>query len=70
MTACQKILVQHAIGLERPFAEVGSVIRIAPAWLLASEVSWFGMNKSYERMSRPGFRRPDRVWLAGDHVGK
>lgn len=68
MNACQKILVHHALGLESPFVESGSVIRIAPDWFLSSEVSWFGMNKSYERMGRPGIRRKDRFWLAGDHV--
>lgn len=70
MTVCQKILVQRAIGLEIPYAEPGQVLRIAPDWLLASEVAWFGMNKSYDRIGRPGFRRKDRFWLAGDHVGK
>ncbi|KAH0842652.1 3-isopropylmalate dehydratase [Fonsecaea pedrosoi] len=68
MTACQKILVHHALGLETPYVEPGTVIRIAPDWFLASEVAWFGMNKNYERMGRPGIRRRDRFWLAGDHV--
>lgn len=68
MTVCQKILIQHALGLETPFVEPGTVIRVAPDWFLASEVAWFGMNKSYERMGRPGIRRRDRFWLAGDHV--
>jgi homoaconitate hydratase len=68
MNACQKILVHHALGLEVPHVEPGAVIRIAPDWFLSSEVSWFGMNKAYERMGRPGIRRKDRFWLAGDHV--
>ncbi|KIW94363.1 uncharacterized protein Z519_04339 [Cladophialophora bantiana CBS 173.52] len=68
MTTCQKILVHHALGLEAPYVEPGTVIRLAPDWFLASEVAWFGMNKSYERMGRPGIRRKDRFWLAGDHV--
>ncbi|KIW71769.1 hypothetical protein PV04_00006 [Phialophora macrospora] len=68
MTVCQKILVHHALGLEAPYVEPGTVIRIAPDWFLASEVAWFGMNKSYERMGRPGIHRRDRFWLAGDHV--
>ncbi|OQV02420.1 Aconitase domain-containing protein [Cladophialophora immunda] len=68
MTACQKILVHHALGLETPYVEPGTVIRVAPDWFLASEVAWFGMNKNYERMGRPGIRRRDRFWLAGDHV--
>ena len=68
MTACQKILVHHALGLEDPYVEAGTVIRLAPDWFLSSEVSWFGMNKAYERMGRPGIRRKDRFWLAGDHV--
>ncbi|OAP55199.1 hypothetical protein AYL99_10899 [Fonsecaea erecta] len=68
MSACQKILVHHALGLETPYVEPGTVIRVAPDWFLASEVAWFGMNKNYERMGRPGIRRKDRFWLAGDHV--
>lgn len=68
MTACHKILAQHAIGLETAFVESGTVIRVAPDWFLSSEVAWFGMNKAYERMGRPGIRRKDRFWLAGDHV--
>ncbi|EXJ53616.1 uncharacterized protein A1O5_13183 [Cladophialophora psammophila CBS 110553] len=68
MTTCQKILVHHALGLEAPYVEPGTMIRLAPDWFLASEVAWFGMNKSYERMGRPGIRRKDRFWLAGDHV--
>ncbi|KAJ9606069.1 hypothetical protein H2200_009030 [Cladophialophora chaetospira] len=68
MNVCQKILVHHALGLDHPYVEPGTVIRLAPDWFLSSEVSWFGMNKAYERMGRPGIRRKDRFWLAGDHV--
>ena len=68
MTVSQKILVHHALGLDVPYVESGTVIRVAPDWFLCSEVAWFGMNKSYERMGRPGFRRKDRFWLVGDHV--
>lgn len=68
MNVCQKILLQHAVGLGDESVEPGNVVRICPDWFLASEVAWFGMNKSYERMGRPGFKRKDRFWLAGDHV--
>lgn len=68
MNVCQKILLQHAVNLGDQSVEPGKVIRICPDWFLASEVAWFGMNKSYERMGRPGFKRKDRFWLAGDHV--
>lgn len=68
MNVCQKILLQHAVDMRDESVEPGKVIRICPDWFLASEVAWFGMNKSYERMGRPGFKRKDRFWLAGDHV--
>ncbi|KIW15133.1 hypothetical protein PV08_05178 [Exophiala spinifera] len=68
MNVCQKILLQHAVDHGNLSVEPGKVIRICPDWFLASEVAWFGMNKSYERMGRPGFKRKDRFWLAGDHV--
>src|SRR6266536_2841305 len=68
MTVCEKILVQHAIGLETPCVETGQVLRIAPSWLLSSEAAWFGMEKTYNKMGRPGFFRKDRFWLAPDHL--
>jgi homoaconitate hydratase len=68
MTLCEKILVQHALGLETPYVEPGQVLRISPSWLFSSEAAWFGMEKTYNKMGRPGFHRKDRFWLAPDHI--
>ncbi|KAH8812090.1 3-isopropylmalate dehydratase [Xylogone sp. PMI_703] len=68
LTVCEKILVQHAIGLQSPTVQPGDVIRIAPSWLLSSEAAWYGMERMYNRLGRPGFKRKDRFWLAPDHI--
>lgn len=68
MTACEKILVQHAIGLQTPYVEPGQILRIAPDWLMSSEAAWLGMERMYNKMGRPEFFRKDRFWLAPDHI--
>ena len=71
MNVCEKILYHHAVGLNQdhpPYVTAGEVICIAPDWILASEAAWYGMDKMYTGMGRPGVKRPDRFWLAGDHV--
>lgn len=71
MNVCQKILYHHAVGLSEdhpPYVSTGEVICVCPDWILASEAAWYGMDKMYTGMGRPGVRRPDRFWLAGDHV--
>jgi len=68
MTVCEKILLQHALGHKTQFVHPGDVLRVAPDWLLSSEAAWYGMEKTYNRMGRPGFFRKDRFWLAPDHV--
>jgi homoaconitate hydratase len=68
MTVCEKILLQHALGHKTQFVLPGNVLRVAPDWLLSSEAAWYGMEKTYNRMGRPGFFRKDRFWLAPDHV--
>lgn len=71
LTVCEKILYHHALGLTKdhpPFVTQGEVLCVAPDWILSSEASWYGMDKMYTQMGRPGFKRHDRFWLAGDHV--
>ena len=68
MTVCEKILLQHALGHKTQFVRPGDVLRVAPDWLLSSEAAWYGMEKTYNRIGRPGFFRKDRFWLAPDHV--
>jgi len=71
MTVCEKILYHHALGLSPdhpPHVSTGEVLCVAPDWILSSEASWFGMDKMYTTLGRPGFARRDRFWLAGDHV--
>jgi homoaconitate hydratase len=71
MTVCEKILYHHALGLNEdhpPFVRRGEVVCVAPDWILSSEASWYGMDNMYTRLGRPGIKRHDRFWLAGDHV--
>jgi homoaconitate hydratase len=68
MNVCQKILYQHAILNEGQKVATGDVICVAPDWILASEAAWYGMDRMYTGIGRPGLKRPDRFWLAGDHV--
>ena len=71
MTVCEKILYHHALGLSEqhpPFVKHGEVLCVAPDWILSSEASWYGMDRMYTNMGRPGIKRPDRFYLAGDHV--
>jgi len=68
MTLTQKILCHHAIGLERPWVEVGDTIRIRADWTIASELAWNGMNATYEKLGRPVLHDSDRFYLALDHT--
>jgi len=71
MTVCEKILYHHALGISEdhpPYLKTGEVVCVAPDWILASEAAWAGMDIMYTQMGRPGVKRPDRFWLAGDHV--
>ena len=67
MTLAEKILAAHNVsrsGQVKP----GDVIRLDVDWVIASELSWFGMEKAYESLGKPGIFRNDRLWIAGDHV--
>ncbi|KIW88776.1 uncharacterized protein Z519_10823 [Cladophialophora bantiana CBS 173.52] len=69
MNLAQKIFTQHVIG-EKPAKGLaaGDVIRIGIDWILASELSWQGMVRTWRQLGSPGIWRNDRFWLAGDHV--
>ena len=70
MTLAQKIFTQHALGskdAEHGLA-LGDVVRVGVDWIIASELSWAGMAKTYEELGSPGIWRNDRFWIAGDHV--
>lgn len=67
MTVAEKYLALHDVehgGSVRP----GQVIRVAVDWIMASELSWGGMLKTYDQLGKPGIFRNDRFWLAGDHI--
>lgn len=69
MNLCEKILCHAAIGLPEPAnIKTGDMICVNVDWTLASELTWKGMNKTYEQMGRPSIHRNDRFWLAIDHT--
>lgn len=68
LTLTEKIFSHHGIGLENKFIKPGDVIRTKVDWTLASELAWKGMNTTYDILGRPKLPRPDRFFLAVDHV--
>ena len=67
MTLTEKLFAMHDVrqsGSVKP----GQVIRVAVDWIMASELSWGGMKKTYDQLGKPGVFRNDRFWLAGDHI--
>ncbi|KAF9249740.1 hypothetical protein DTO027I6_9492 [Penicillium roqueforti] len=67
MTVSEKIFAMHDlnhIGWVAP----GDIIRVHVDWILASEVSWAGMETTYNLLGKPGVFRNDRFWLSGDHI--
>ncbi|KAI8052450.1 hypothetical protein BDF22DRAFT_726110 [Syncephalis plumigaleata] len=69
MTLCEKIICHGAIGLEAPGqVQPGDMVCVSVDWTLASELTWKGMEKTYDQMDRPKIRRNDRFWLAIDHT--
>lgn len=69
MTLCEKILAHHAIDIEEPGdVKPGDMICAKVDWTLASELTWKGMEKTYNSMGRPAIKRNDRFWLAIDHT--
>ncbi|KIY01663.1 uncharacterized protein Z520_01800 [Fonsecaea multimorphosa CBS 102226] len=67
MTLAEKIFAAHDIN-QKGEVRPGDVIRVDIDWILASELSWKGMERWYDRLGQPGIYRNDRFWLAGDHL--
>jgi homoaconitase/3-isopropylmalate dehydratase large subunit len=69
MTLCEKIIAHHAIGLSAPFEIApNQMVCVKVDWTLASELTWKGMEKTYDQIGRPPIWRNDRFWLAIDHT--
>eukprot|EP00835_Amoeboradix_gromovi_P004141 NODE_306_length_11344_cov_0.675767.p1 type:complete len:1045 gc:universal NODE_306_length_11344_cov_0.675767:9140-6006(-) len=66
MNLTYKILLDHAIG--NVDIKPGQVINVRVDWTLASELTWKGMEKTFDVMKRPPIHRNDRFWLAIDHT--
>ena len=67
MTLAEKIFAAHDVA-RRGEVQPGDVIRLDVDWVIASELSWYGMEKTYNALGKPGIFRNDRLWIAGDHV--
>ncbi|EHK47694.1 hypothetical protein TRIATDRAFT_44417 [Trichoderma atroviride IMI 206040] len=67
MTVTEKIFAMHAID-SKGYVRTGETIRVSLDWIMASEASWAGMERTYDSLGNPGIFRNDRFWLAGDHV--
>ncbi|RDL41554.1 Uncharacterized protein BP5553_01533 [Venustampulla echinocandica] len=67
MTLSEKIFAAHDLE-QKGVVTPGDVIRVSVDWILASELSWNGMERAYNSLGKPGLFRNDRFWLAGDHV--
>lgn len=67
MTLAEKIFAAHDVE-RKGEVKPGDVIRADIDWVIASELSWSGMEKRYEELGEPGIFRNDRLWIAGDHV--
>ena len=67
MTLAEKIFAAHDVA-RRGEVRPGDVIRLDVDWVIASELSWYGMEKTYNALGKPGIFRNDRLWIAGDHV--
>ncbi|KAG0261733.1 hypothetical protein DFQ27_002788 [Actinomortierella ambigua] len=69
LTISEKIILHNAIGLQTPGSiKPGDMVCVSVDWTLASELTWKGMNKTYDQMGRPEIFRNDRFWLAIDHT--
>jgi homoaconitase/3-isopropylmalate dehydratase large subunit len=69
MTLCEKIICHSAVGLPAPYDVFpGDMVCVSVDWTLASELTWKGMEKTFDTMGRPSIFRNDRFWLAIDHT--
>lgn len=67
MTLTEKIFAQHDVQ-RRGFVAPGMTLSVSVDWILASDASWGGMERTYRSLNSPGIFRNDRFWLALDHV--
>ncbi|KAL2002036.1 hypothetical protein VTN02DRAFT_760 [Thermoascus thermophilus] len=67
MTLTEKIFAMHDVE-RKGSVQPGDMVRVDVDWVIASEASWAGMEKTYNELGQPGIFRNDRFWLAGDHV--
>ncbi|KAF2098861.1 aconitase family protein [Rhizodiscina lignyota] len=67
MTVTEKIFAAHDVE-RKGEVKPGDVIRVDVDWVIASDISWGGMEVTYEELGKPGIWRNDRLWIAGDHV--
>ncbi|KAI8929966.1 Isocitrate/isopropylmalate dehydrogenase-domain-containing protein [Entophlyctis helioformis] len=69
MTLCEKIICHSALGLPAPYhVSPGDMVCVSVDWTIASELTWKGMEKTFDEMGRPSIHRNDRFWLAIDHT--
>ncbi|MBI4512010.1 MAG: 3-isopropylmalate dehydratase [Deltaproteobacteria bacterium] len=68
MTMTQKILADHAVGLDRPWVQAGDIILVRVDFTIASELSWNGMEQTYVKLGQPKIHDPARFFLAVDHT--
>ncbi|KAI2694767.1 hypothetical protein CBS147372_9606 [Penicillium roqueforti] len=66
MTMAEKVFAAHDVS-QRGYVSPGDIIQVDIDWILASELSWQGIEVVYSSVGRPGIFRNDRFWLAGDH---
>jgi len=69
MNLCEKIICHAAVGLAPPYQVApGDMVCVSVDWTIASELTWKGMDKTFDQMGRPKIHRNDRFWLAVDHT--
>ncbi|KAF2122765.1 aconitase family protein [Lophiotrema nucula] len=67
MTVTEKIFAMHDVE-RRGWVAPGRTMSVSVDWILASDASWGGMERTYDALRKPGIFRNDRFWLALDHV--
>lgn len=67
MTLTEKIFAMHDVE-RRGFIAPGMTVSVSVDWILGSDASWGGMERTYRALNSPGIFRNDRFWLALDHV--
>lgn len=67
MTLTEKIFAHHDVE-QRGYVVPGQTMSVRVDWILASDASWGGMERTYRQLNEPGIWRNDRFWLSLDHV--